>query len=99
MSLVIDHYADKWQKMIPPYENPWKSSPIVPTPDPVPYYPIPEPIRQIYPSPAEIQEFRELLEKARKYDRENNQPDCEMEEKKKLLLEIAKKLGIKIDFL
>jgi hypothetical protein len=60
-------------------------------------YPLPAP-----PQPgitvAEIEEFHQLLERARKYDREHNQPDCELEEKKQRLLKLAEKLGVKIDF-
>ena len=32
-------------------------------------------------SPEEVKEFRALLERARKYDRDNNQPDCESHDK------------------
>jgi protein tyrosine phosphatase (PTP) superfamily phosphohydrolase (DUF442 family) len=48
---------------------------------------------------AEIAEFRRLLDKARKEDIANNNPDCETESKKKKILELAEQLGIKIDFL
>lgn len=47
----------------------------------------------------ELKEFRELLERAREYDKKHNQPDCELEEKKKKVLKLAEQLGVKIDFL
>lgn len=48
---------------------------------------------------AEIEEFRRLLERARAYDREHNQPDCELAEKRQRLLDLAKELGVEITFL
>jgi hypothetical protein len=49
----------------------------------------------------EIDEFRRLLERAREYDKRNNEPDCEMESKKQKLRDLAKELGIedKIQFI
>lgn len=51
------------------------------------------------PSQAEIDEFRRLLERAREYDRRNNEPDCENDGKKRLLLDMAKQLGVDISFI
>jgi len=50
------------------------------------------------PSQQEIDEFRRLLERAREYDRKNNQPDCELEEKRRKLKDLAKELGVEIEF-
>lgn len=50
------------------------------------------------PTKEEIAEFRRLLERARDYDRKNNEPDCEMEEKRAKLRKLAKELGVEIDF-
>jgi hypothetical protein len=50
-------------------------------------------------TPEELKEFRELLERAREYDRRNKEPECEMDSKKKLLKDIAKALGVEIDFI
>lgn len=60
-----------------------------------PFSPTPMPTQQ------EIDEFRRLLEKAREYDRANSvrtADDCETEEKRQRILELAKKLGINIEF-
>ena len=46
-----------------------------------------------------LKDFRELLERAKQYDIDNNQPDCELEEKKKKLLDLAEELGVRVDFL
>ena len=50
------------------------------------------------PTKEEIEEFRRLLERARQYDREHGQPDCELEEKRKKLKDLAKELGVEIEF-
>ena len=75
------------------YHDKWR--PLVPQPLPYPYpVPAPSPI-----TPAEVEEFRKLLERAREYDRKNNEPDCELEEKRKKVKDLADALGVKVDFL
>jgi hypothetical protein len=82
VSMVMDHYWDKWQPYIAPLENkPNWTPPIAPV------------------DPKEIEEFRKLLERAREYDRKNNEPDCELAEKRQKLLDLAKQLGVEIKFL
>lgn len=83
--MIIDHYKDRWGQ---PYR------PLVPWTIPPQQFPLPPNI----PTQKEVDEFHELLRKAREYDKNNNQPDCEMESKKKQLLELAEQLGIKISF-
>ena len=88
VSMIMDHYGDKWGPLLP---QPQPYTPFVP------FVPMsPPPI-----TPAEIDEFRKLLERAREYDKRNNEPDCELEEKKRKVKELADALGIgyKIDFL
>jgi hypothetical protein len=80
--MVMDHYWDKWQ-----------------TPRHFPEYPQPlSPYKPMPISDEEITEFRKLLERAREYDKRNNEPNCEMEEKRQRLLKLADELGVKIDF-
>ena len=50
-------------------------------------------------TPEEIEEFRKLLERAREYDKKNNEPDCEIAEKRDRIKALADNLGVKIDFL
>lgn len=94
-SMIIDHYRDKWAPYIPsPYKvvpDPWPTAPpsVVPMPYPVPA--LPSPI-----TPAEVEEFRKLLDRARRYDRDHNEPDCELEQKKKAIQDLADKLGVDI---
>jgi hypothetical protein len=42
----------------------------------------------------EMQELKELLKAAKKYDEATGQPDCEMEDKVKILTDLAKMVGI-----
>lgn len=98
-SMVVDHYFDKWQPYISPPIVPWQPIPtVVPPWQPPDVVTVPPPRM---PTDGEIQEFGKLLERAREYDKKHNQPDCELEEKKKKLLKLAKKLGIeeKVSFL
>jgi hypothetical protein len=46
------------------------------------------------PTPAEIAEFRRLLENARELDQKTGQKDCELAEKKQRLKDLLDKLGV-----
>lgn len=85
--MIYDHYHEKWNKPIYIDVPPWMS-PIEQT------KPKPSPI-----TPEEIEEFRRLLDRARKYDQEHNQPDCELESKRQKLRDLSKELGVEIDFI
>lgn len=50
-------------------------------------------------SPQEVEEFRKLLERAREYDKRNNEPECELDSKRQALKKIAKELGVEIEFI
>ena len=84
VSMIVDHYRDRWNPQTPQIH-----------PSDFHFQPLPEP----KVTKEEVEEFRVLLEKAREYDRRNNQPDCGLEEKRQALKAIAEKLGIAIDFL
>ena len=84
VSMVVDHFYDKWKDRRPEPYNPYPSIPPWPGPASI--------------SPEEIQEFRELLKRAREYDKRNNEPDCEMDEKKQRLQKLADELGVTISF-
>lgn len=90
VSMVMDHKYDEWhERYIQPFI--W--------PKPVPALPdVPVPVLPSMPTQAEIDEFRRLLERAREYDRKNGEPDCELEEKRQKLRELAKQLGVEIAF-
>ncbi len=88
VSMILDHYHDKWWERIPheePTIEPYIVSPTQPNPEP-----------RI--TDEEIREFRDLLRKARDYDKKNNEPHCELESKKETLRKIAEALGFEINF-
>lgn len=62
-------------------------------------YPLQPPIIVNPLTQDEVDEFRRLLERAREYDKRNNEPDCELPAKKRKLKKLAKQLGVKISFL
>lgn len=83
VSMVMDHYNDKWRVAPSPNFYPWV----------LPGVPAEPKITK-----EEIEEFRKLLERARQYDKDHNEPDCELAEKRQRLLDLADELGIEIDF-
>ena len=96
-SMIADHFHDKWTQ--PPYvvppPRPMDPQP-VPNVMPYPIYvpqPLPRPITQ-----DEVDELRELLRKAKEYDKKTNQEDCELEEKKEKLRKLAREYGLEIEF-
>lgn len=95
VSMVMDHYYDKWRQLPTP-------------PDPLakPQPSIQEVFNTLLPkakeppiTDEEIREFRALLQRAREYDKRNNEPDCEMESKKAAIRTIAKQLGVDVSFI
>lgn len=92
VSMIFDHYHDKWSQRPPAQPYPW------PFPYSVPDSMKPLPLQPAI-TPEEIEEFRKLLARAREYDKRNNEPDCELEEKRKKVKELAEALGVKINFL
>lgn len=85
VSLIMDAKASEWQKYFQDIQIQGVGV-TVPWPVISPSIPL--------PTKAEIDEFRRLLERAREYDRKNNEPDCELESKRQLLRDMAKALGI-----
>jgi len=118
VSMVSDHYIDKWGRRIPGWPNSEPNTPSIPFVPSVPYpplgpgWPIPDGAGgdsggtitiTSMPDPKitqeEIDEFRRLLARAREYDARNNEPNCELDEKRQILLKIAEALGVEIDFI
>ena len=88
VSMVMEHYGDNWRRRYWPDVAP-QTQPLVWPPIKVP---------QMLPTQQELDEFRRLLDRAREYDKRNAEPDCELAEKRQLLLDMAKKLGVDIGF-
>jgi hypothetical protein len=98
VSMVMDHYTDKWRP------NPWfNPEPLKPLPLPFPQTP------PIYPQPADvitrdeindlrrdIAELKALVKRAKKYDADKGEPNCELAEKVEIVRKVAKLVGIEI---
>lgn len=101
VSMVIDHFQDKWSPPWWPVDVPTMPNypgvlPRVPKryqpwPTDDGLKPVPVPPSPI--TPAEIAELRKLLDRAREYDKRNSEPDCESADKTKKLLDLVKQLG------
>lgn len=90
VSNTIDYHRDWW-----PDKDPYKGWPKKTTaPDPI-FIPVTSP-PQPYTGPTkeQFEEFLKLLRAAKLYDNATGQPDCEMDEKKKLVKELAERLGV-----
>lgn len=83
VSMVMDHYYEKWGQFT--------------NPNPPVFFPVAVPAIPTI-TPEEIAELKKLLERAREYDRKNNEPDCELAEKRDRVKKLAEELGVKIDF-
>ena len=108
VSFVGDYYKDKWP-WIEPYINPDKQ----PIPFPYKFPDPPEKPKEIpditdwfKPQVSreefdklkkEVEEMKELLKRAKEYDEKNNEPDCEIEDKMRILREVARLVGIDLD--
>ena len=86
----MDWGYDEWQKKQNEFNK--LTVPIVPYPLPI----VPPPIPQL--TQEEIESFRRLLEKAKQYDIDHNEPDCELASKKQRLIDLAQELGVNIKF-
>lgn len=87
VSMIGDHYSDKWKDK---WNNPL--NPFMPTPlKPFTGFVSKEEFDALK---KEVQEMKELLERAVEYDKRTNQPHCEMEEKVALLKKVAEAVGV-----
>lgn len=96
VSMVGDHYTDKWRPL-----GPW--FPVAPL-DPWPAHADPPLITPPWPTREEfdalkrdVAEMLALMKRAKEYDAANGEPDCEMDEKLKVLRAVAKLVGIDLD--
>lgn len=90
VSMVGDYFKDKW---IPYFErNTFPSGPFI-SPLPVPSVSPDE----FLALKREVEEMKELLKRAKVYDEEHGEPECEMEEKLKVLRAVAKAVGVDLE--
>lgn len=91
VSMIGDHFRDRWT----PWPNVYPTIP-PPTTDPPSLI-----INQQGVSKADfdalkkdVEEMKALLLRAKQYDEENGEPDCEMDEKVALLKRVAEMVGV-----
>lgn len=79
VSMVGDFYNDKWTK------GNFASPPV--------FYP-PVSREEFDALKREVQDMKELLKRAKVYDEQNGEPDCQMEEKLEVLRKVAEMVGV-----
>ena len=87
VSMVADHYTRKWDRWIPPRD-------MIPGHITINDGPTKADFEELK---KEVRDLKELIIAAKKYDEENNQPDCENDEKFDKLRKIADLVGIDLD--
>lgn len=101
VSMVRDHYYDKWHQW--PWNQPIPITQPTPNTNPPPMKTMEEwqellnpPVRKsdLDALRKEVEEMKALLNRALEYDKKNNEPHCEMEEKVALLKAVAKMVGV-----
>lgn len=91
VSMIGDFYRDKWKDWDP-------MRPLIPQPIPGQVIPAPEITKQEFDElRKEVQDMKELLRRAKIYDEENGETDCEIDEKMDLLRRIAKLVGVDLE--
>lgn len=88
VSMVMDHQIGIWPQRRPE---------IFP-PDQMQSWPVmPAVTREEFDTlRREVEDLRSLLIRAKEYDRRNNEPDCEVDEKMAILKKVAGALGIDV---
>lgn len=98
VSMIGDHFGDKFRNPqqwpgLQPYVQP--HAPMAPTSPVI----LPPPIsrEEFEALKKEVEEMRVLLRRAKIYDEQNGEPDCEIEEKMALLRRVAQLVGVSLD--
>lgn len=97
MSMITDHYRDKWS----PY---WDQQNSPKWPDMTPYV---NPSKTVTFTPVgrseldalrkEVEEMKALLKKAKVYDERTGQADCEMADKVAFVKKVAAAVGVSLE--
>lgn len=83
---MVSNVGDQWNETFPnkwPYLNP-----------PPVTFPLDVSREEFNALKREVEELKKLLKAAKEYDEKTNQPDCEMEEKIKLIKQVAELVGV-----
>jgi hypothetical protein len=105
--MIADHYRDKWQQSqsgLLPYQpsSPyvqinWPDKPQVGPLAPFKTHPTQNVEKDIDDLRKEVQEMKELLKRAIKYDEDNKEPHCETKEKIEWIRKVAEAVGLTLD--
>ncbi len=89
LSMVGDHYSDKWREPYREFIQPVQWSPT---------YTIPQVSREEFDAlKTQVEELVALMKRAKRYDADNHEPDCETDEKMAVLRQVAKLVGVDLD--
>lgn len=101
VSFIGSHYQDKWSPYFPyPVQRTFPNQQSIPLDPlgPARVIPPPSPSKLDFDNlKNEVEEMKELLRKAKIYDEQNNEPNCEIESKMIFLREIADMVGVDLD--
>lgn len=89
VSMVGDHYNDKWKEPFHPYVNPPGNTVI--------NWSTGVSQKEFDDLKKEVLEMKELLKKAKLYDEKNNEPDCYIDDKIDFLKKIAALVGVDLE--
>ena len=107
VSMISDHYHDKWNR--PNTGYPWVQpspgiSPLRPNVDPIRDVELADLKRQLAVNReimdmmrADIEEMKALLKRAKEYDERTGQHECESSDKVALLKKVAEAIGVEFD--
>ena len=92
-SMIADHYRDKWNDRFGQITWPNTLQPVMPTgPSHITVIGVDQ--AEFNKLKAEVEELKALLAKAKKYDEETGQRDCEMADKVALVRKVAEMVGV-----
>lgn len=93
--MVGDHYNDKWKQ--PQWTGIISNVTYDPPISNVTYDPSQVSKKDFDALKKDVEEMKKLLERALDYDKRNNEPNCEMEEKVALLKKVAELVGVNLE--
>lgn len=95
---MVSNIGDQWGRQLPerwPDVVPSPSFPPPASPSVIPWPPLGPVSREEFEAlRKEMEELKQLLQAAKRFDEATGQPDCHMDEKVKLIKAVAKMVGV-----
>lgn len=85
VSMIGDHYSEKWREVWPQVTTPTFQFELAVT------------RAEFDALKRDVEECKALLRRAKQYDKDNDEPDCEIEEKMELIRRVAKAVGVDLE--